>query len=332
MIIKYVESNLGFWFFSKPKVTVVTDEGQGSADGKLDAPVLVELNTKLKDYNVFSAEDFVNLKKIIGDNYKIIETCLINSSPSLWQFFNEEANVIPRPMGLVLRKSAGIREFYTISLNCNDFQQAVYANERIAEFVKSKLYAENIIPDEKGLYHNVEDKKVFEVLQNGIKEIAKTVTFNIRIGVNFKADSARRSIDEQFKYVVDLVFGENILFAINPLDLKEVDEYKRLKEKVLGDCYIAVSSFERFDKESCDFAAIKENDLADVTAAVKKIKEKGLNILFDGGPDVCVGFGFPILKTGYRDKETEAKISRINQIFEEIREKKQDMKANPVSS
>ncbi len=172
MIIQHIESNPGFWFFSKPKVTVVTDEGQGSVDGKLDAPVLVELNTKLKDYNVFSAEDFVNLKKLLGDNYKVIENCLVNSSPALWQLFNEEANVIPRPMGLVLRKSAGIREFYVVSLNCTDFQQAVYANERIGEFVKSTLYNENIIPDEKGLYHNVTDKKVFEIMQIGIKEVA----------------------------------------------------------------------------------------------------------------------------------------------------------------
>lgn len=332
MIIKYIESNPGFWFFSKPKVTVVTDEGSGSVEGKLDAPIIAELNAKLKDYNVFSAEDFINLKKIIGDNYKIIENCLVKSSPSLWQLFNDEANVIPRPMGLVLRKSAGIREFYTISLNCTDFQQAVYANERISEFVKSKLYAEDIIPDEKGLYHNVPDKKVFEILQNGIKEIAKTVTFNIRIGVNFKADSVGRNFDEQFKYVTDLVFGENILFAINPLDLKQHGEYKRLKQKILGDCYLAVSSVENFDKENCDFIALKENDLADVATSVKKIKDKGLNILFDGSPDVCVGFGFPILRLGYRDRETEEKISRINQIFEEIREKRDAMKVNSVSS
>ncbi len=129
-----------------------------------------------------------------------------------------------------------------------------------------------------------------------------------------------------------MVFGENILFAINPIDLKQHGEYKRLKQKILGDCYLVVSSIDNFDKENCDFVALKETDLADVTAAVKKIKEKGLNILFDGSSDACVGFGFPILKLGYRDKKTEAKISRINQIFEEIREKKEAVKVNAVSS
>lgn len=329
MIIKYVESNPGFWFFSKPKVTVATDGGEGSVEGKLDAPVVAELNSKLKDYNVFSPEDFVNLKNIIGDNYKIVEGCLLNASKKFWTVLNEEANVIPRPISLILKKSSGIREFYVISLDCMDFSQGVYVNDRIADYVKSKLYNMGVKADEKGsYYHGLEDSKAFAVLQEAIKEAVKGITFNVRIAVNFKADCSGRTLEEHFKYVVGLVFGENILFAINPLNIKEPNHYRRLKEKVMGDCYLAVNSLNGFGKENCDFLAVKGADLADLSKSVKMAKEKGLNIIFDGNADVCVGFGFPILRLGLRgERETEQRISRVERIFEEIKERRAELKA-----
>lgn len=336
MIIKYVESKPGFWIFLKDKIVVATDDGEGSVDGRLEEPVVAELNSKLKDYNVFSSEDFINLKKLCNENYGIIEKCLINASKRFWAVLSEDASVIPRPMSMVLKKSSGIREFYVISLDCMDFSHGVYVNDRIIDYVKSKLYNMDIKADEKGSYHNLEDSKVFAVLQEAIKEIAKGITFNVRVAVNFKGDYSGRTLEEHFKYLVGLVFGENILFAINPLNIKEPNHYRRLKEKVMGDCYLAVTSLNGFEKEDCDFLAVKGADLAELSKSLRMAKEKGLNIIFDGNADVCVGFGFPILRLGLMgERETEQRISRVERIFEEIKERRAELKAekeNKLSS
>lgn len=326
MIINYIENRNGFWFFSKDKIAVVTDEGEGVIEGSIDEKITRELNDKLKDFNIEDKEDFAKLKEVCGENYGVVEGCLLKSSKKLWFALNEGANMIPRPMAMILRKDSGIREFYALSLDCRDFQQACFVNNHIFELVTSKLYTAGFNLDEKGFYHNLSDEKVFEILHEAFKESNRGITFNVRIVVNFKNGKGETLKEKPIEFITNLVFNDNVLVAINPLVFSDKLSYKKLKEKILGDCYLAVDNSVGFDNKTIDFLYLKQIDLPVVLNAAKAAKEKGINIIFDGDADVCVGFGFPILKIDLREKDSGKKIARVNDILEEIKEYREELK------
>lgn len=326
MIIKFIENRNGFWIFSKDKVTVVTDEGEGSVSGQLLESIIKDLNEKLKDFNIASKEDFVRLKEICKDNYKVIEECLINSSRKFWFSLNSNANMIPRPMSLILKKDSGIRAFYTLSLDCGDFHQASMINQRIFEMIEAKLNKEGFKMGDGGFYHGLDDKKVFDILRETLKEVSQGITFNIRICVNLKNSKGENNRENMIEYITGLVFNDNALIAINPLNLSELNNYEKLKSKVIGDCYIAVDHIENFDDKKADFIYLKQDDLVHVAKVAKAAKEKNLNVIFDGSADVCVGFGFPILKIDLTAKKADNKFARVSQILEEIKEYRAGLK------
>lgn len=319
MIIKYIENKSGFWFFSKPKLVIYTDEGEGGVEGNIDEKAVRELNEKIKDFVIGSREDFLKLKEICGENYKTVENALVNASKKLWFSLNEEANVIPRPAALLLKKNSGIKEFYCLSLDCRDFQQGCFVNRKIYEHLISKLSSLDINADEAGFYHDLDDKKVLDILSEAIKDANKTTTFTTRIVVNLKNGKGdNKQID--FNSVVNFVFNDNALIVMNPFIFSNLFEYEKLKEKIVGDCFIGVENLNDFDDKKADFFLLKQQDIPQILDLSKKAKGKKLNIFFDGDADLCVGFGFPIIKIDLKSKGADNKIARVNQIFEEIKE------------
>jgi hypothetical protein len=325
MIIKYIENRAGFLFFSKDKIVVISDEQEGSVLGTLDEKIVKELNEKLKDYNVASKEDWIKIQEICGESWDILQEAFFKSSKKLWQSFNKDANQLPRPLSLIAKKDTGIKEFYVLSLNSPDFTQALYVNERIDGMVRLKLEKQGINPKADGLYYNVDDAKIIDAMKEAITEVSKGVLFAIKIAVNFsnfengkyKYLNGEKTPQEQLDYVKGLIYESNLIAVINPFDINDKNNYSKLKEKVAGECLITVENYEKLGEKEIDFVLIKSNDIKLLNSAQKNLREKKINIMFDGNPDICAGFSFPILRL---DKNSYKTIERVSKIREEIKE------------
>ena len=66
MIIKEVKLSSGF-LFMKENFMIITNEGKINLDEKFDSKLVQELNIKLKDFEINSAEDFTKLKDKLKD-------------------------------------------------------------------------------------------------------------------------------------------------------------------------------------------------------------------------------------------------------------------------
>ena len=324
MIIKEVKLKSGFLLL-KESLNIITDEGKIVLDEKFDHKNIQELDIKLKDFKIGSAEDFTKLKEKLKDfdneKYLIIEKALSNHIKNFWSYFDPAAVQVPRPMFVVYEKEKGIRKFIVFSLNADNFDAVINSCRKVTDFLKKNL---------KG---NLKDEEILMLLKEGIDKEHELVNFELRTGVVFDNfvngkyvyDGYELNEDKQLEFISKLIERYSVAYVENAFDENSLDSYKKLNSRYKSVCLICLNSkineySQGINKGSFNTLIAKFSNIPSFKTEVLFFKDKELNVIVEQNPDiidVVIGLGIPLIKIE-NDKDVYLISRKIKKISDEI--------------
>ncbi len=324
MIIKEVKLSSGFLFI-KETLNIITNEGKINLEEKFDSKLVQELNIKLKDFEINSAEDFTKLKEKLKDldneKYLIIEKAIINNIKNFWSFFDPTITQVPRPMCVVYEKEKGIKKFIVFSLNANNFDAVITSCRKVTDFLKKKDISK------------LKDEDILMLIKEGIDKEHELVNFELRIGVvldnfengNYIYNGYELDENKQFEFVSKLIEKYSVVYVENPFNETNLEVYKKLNNKFKSICLICLNSkineySEGINKKCFNTLIAKYLNISSFKTEALFFKDQGLNTIVEQNPDiidVVVGLGIPLIKI--EDDKNVYQISRkIKNISDEI--------------
>ena len=215
-------------------------------------------------------------------------------------------DAFPTPLGNVVgggehaADATDIQEFLAAPVGAPSVADAVFANAEIHREVRDRL-AERGIPaakgDEGAWAPAIEDGTALEILSAAVEEVAETVGFDIRMGLDvagaelyedgvYRYSDGERTTAEQMDYVADLIEEYDLAYVEDPLDEDDFEAFAELTDRVGGasgraDCLICgddlfVTNVERFrrgvDTGAANSILIKPNQIGTLTEAFDAIE------------------------------------------------------------
>jgi len=330
---------------------------------------LEQVEKLLKHYD--SSEDY----KLIGGNaLYAFEASLLKAAAKfqnvpLWKFIlGNRKKIMPRPLGnaigggmhvsqnlktdyqefLLLRKTENFYNAYFINLEA-------YKELKKLLIVKDKKW-QGTLTDENAMASSLDNKQVFELLQELRDIIKEKFGTTVEIGVDMAASSLWNGIgyvysnypgrdvkakEEQLNYVQDLIKRFNLVYVEDPFYEEDFNSFSRLKTRIdnmANNCLLCGDDLtctnperiERAVKENAINAVIiKPNQIGSLMRMKKALEIAKQNRIIpvmshrsgesadDTIADLCVGFQIPLIKAGILGKERFAKLNRLMKIERE---------------
>ncbi len=330
MIIQNVELNKRLFF--SDRVLINTDKKRIFFETEWSENLVNEINRKLSNFKIESGNDFVMLRRRLGNldekKYFTIENAIFSSIENKWRFFNPSAFQVPRPLSVVYRKNKGVNEYIVFSLNAKNFFVALDANRHVADKLKKKL--ENT--------ENPDEKDVLITLKEAADEEHKLIDFELRFGVAFNNyrngkyvyNNKSLSPEEHFNFVCKLIEEYNLVYIENPFFEGDIKLYKKLTDRFRKKGIICMNSkindyTKGLNNRAFNGAVLKFENLANMKSDAENFIDEKINLIVEGvddAMDAAVGLGIPLVKIT-DDRTGNAAADRLNRISEEILKSRQ---------
>jgi enolase len=196
--------------------------------------------------------------------------------------------------------------------------------------------------DEDAWAASLNEKEVLDILKKTKLPIGIDVassTFYKRKHYDYKNPVFKRSEEEQFEYISNLIKNFNIYYIEDPFDENDFESFAKLLKKfpdrlIVGDDLTTTNS-KRFEKaikmKSISGIIVKPNQIGSLTE-VKEVcelaKKNNIKIVFSHRSgeteetilaDLAFGFQADFFKCGITGKEREVKIKRLVEIERSIK-------------
>lgn len=289
----------------------------------------------------------------------VLKAMAKEQSKEIWQLINPKAKKFPRLVGNCI---GGGKHSDTGTLRHPDFQEFLLIpslktvkesfekNKEIKEEVKNYLktidknfnYEKN---DENAWKVTLNEKEVLDALNKFINpkislgvDIAAAGFFK-RKKYNYENPMLKRDIDEQLKYVSNLIKNSNLFYIEDPFDEEDFESFTKLLKKypnslIVGDD-LTVTNYKRLEKaiemKSVNALIVKPNQngsLLEVKRVCELAKEHKIKTIFSHRSgeteesilaDLAFGFEADFLKCGITGKEREVKINRLIEIEKSLK-------------
>ena len=279
----------------------------------------------------------------------ILKAVAKEQKKEIWQLINPNARKFPRLVGNCIGggkhsksiKKPDFQEFLLVP-NMKSVKENWEKSKKLKEEAKyllkirdEKFRGEK--NDEDAWNTNLNEKEVFDII----------TSFDIPVGVDVAASSfvkrekylyenplLKRTKDEQFDYLSNLIKNFNLFFVEDPFGEEDFESFAKLLKKypaslIVGDD-LTTTNLNRFEKaikmKSINAIIVKPNQIGSLLE-VKEVcglaKKEGIKIIFSHRSgetsetilgDLAFGFGADFFKCGITGKEREAKIKRLIQI------------------
>jgi len=327
MIIQEIKYNSRF-FFKKPEIILVTDQGKIKLDFEINKEQIKELNRILAGTKINSLQDVEKTKKDLDSINKEltdnIQLAIINSSKQGWMIVNKTTKQVPRPVYSLLKKDTGIKDFFVMSLNSKNFDATLQAFRDVQSKINKKLNGETLKDDE----------KIISLIKEAIDEIYQDLDFEIRIGAVFNNYSNGKYIysgkqlteEEQINYLQNLIDTYDLLYLETPFYENSTETYKKFTEEHKNICLISINSrindyTKALNEELCNTIVYKYTNIKDFRVNIQNIKDYGMNIILEGNSKIvnlASGFMIPLIKIN--EKNSSEIIKQITQTTLSIQE------------
>lgn len=284
----------------------------------------------------------------------ILKAVAKEQKKEIWQLINPNARKFPRLVGNCIGggkhsksiKKPDFQEFLLVP-NMKSVKENWEKSKKLKEEAKyllkirdEKFKGEK--NDEDAWNTNLNEKEVFDII----------TSFDIPVGVDVAASSfvkrekylyenplLKRTKDEQFDYLSNLIKNFNLFFVEDPFGEEDFESFAKLLKKypaslIVGDD-LTTTNLNRFEKaikmKSINAIIVKPNQIGSLLE-VKEVcglaKKEGIKIIFSHRSgetsetilgDLAFGFGADFFKCGITGKEREAKIKRLIQIEKSLK-------------
>lgn len=284
----------------------------------------------------------------------ILKAVAKEQKKEIWQLINPNARKFPRLVGNCIGggkhsksiKKPDFQEFLLVP-NMKSVKENWEKSKKLKEEAKyllkirdEKFKGEK--NDEDAWNTNLNEKEVFDII----------TSFDIPVGVDVAASSfvkrekylyenplLKRTKDEQFDYLSNLIKNFNLFFVEDPFGEEDFESFAKLLKKypaslIVGDD-LTTTNLNRFEKaikmKSINAIIVKPNQigsLMEVKNVCELAKKHGIKIVFSHRSgeteetilaDLAFGFGADFFKCGITGKGREAKIKRLIEIEKSIR-------------
>ena len=361
----FVKTDVGIFSASSPN---------GKSKGKNEARSYVKsLEDDIKMLKKFSdyfsnekIEKFDDLRRIedivdrqIGANTlfalesAILKAVAKEQKKEIWQLINFSSKKLPRLVGNCVgggKHSSGKRpdfQEFLIIPNLKSVKENWEKSKKLKEETKYLLKTKDSgfdgkKNDEDAWNTILNEKEVFDVLKRLNIPFGTDVaasSFFKRKKYSYENPMLKRTEEEQFDYLSNLIKNFNIFYIEDPFGEEEFESFAKLLKKfpdslIVGDD-LTTTNYKRLDKaiktKSINAIIIKPNQIGSLLE-VKKVCELALKnnikIVFSHRSgetnetilaDLAFGFGADFFKCGITGKEREVKIKRLIQIEKSLR-------------
>lgn len=357
----HIKTNVGSFFSSSPN---------GKSTGKNAVKVYkknIESDIKaLKQFSDYFSKEkidkFNDLRRVedileghVGANsFFAFESAILKAmakeqKKQIWQLINSKAKKMPRLVGNVIGggkhahidKKPDFQEFLLIP-KIKTLKQAFELNKKIRERIKTSLKIKDKkfkgeLSDEKAWQTSLNERQVLDILSDQNVDIGLDIaasSFYKRKKYNYKNPLLKRTADEQFGYVSNLIKNFGIFYIEDPMDEEDFDGFGKLLKAfpnslIVGDD-LTTTNPKRFEKaikqKSINAIIVKPNQIGSlikVKQVVELAKKNKIKIAFSHRSgetnesvlaDLAFGFGADFFKCGIVGKEREAKLKRLVEI------------------
>ena len=360
-----IETNVGKFSASSPSGT-----STGKNEAKIYRKTLEEDIKTLKKFEDYFSEEIIetfdDLRRIedivdkhVGANtllaleYTVLKSLAKKNKKEIWELINFSAKKFPRLVGNSVGggghsrvdKKPDFQEFLLIP-NLKSVKENFEKNKKIKKEIEFSLKDKDKNFKSKKNYENawitsLNEKEILDILKN----------FKINLGVDIAASGffkrknylyqnpmLKRTAEEQFNYLCNLIENFNIFYIEDPFGEEDFDSFAKLLKKfpdrlIVGDDLI-VTNVKRLkkaiEKKSVNAIIVKPNQcgsLLEVRDVCKLAKENNIKIVFSHRSgeteenilaDIAFGFGADFFKCGINGKEREAKLKRLIEIEESL--------------
>lgn len=357
----HIKTNAGSFYASAPN---------GKSKGKKEArsykkDIEGDISTLKKFSDYFSAENidkFDDLKRIedildgnvgadtfVAFEYAILKALAKEKKKEIWQLINPKARKLPRLLGNCVGggkhshsdRKPDFQEFLLVP-KTKSVKKAFELNKKLREKIKLELKIKDNkfkgeISDENAWQTQLNEKQVLDIISDfGVStglDIAAS-GFYKRKKYNYKNPLLKRTPEEQFVYVSNLIKNTNIFYIEDAFEEEDFESFAKLLKKfpdrlIVGDD-LTVTNVKRFEKalkkKSINAIIVKPNQIGPLTE-VKRVcelaKKNKIKICFSHRSgetientlaDLAFGFGADFFKCGIVGAERESKLKRLIEI------------------
>lgn len=311
------------------KVVIVTDKSKGFASVPYD-PEAKHANNQFSENidgtikTIHSFKDLINLEinsyedlkkieeilrkydptenwKTLGGNVLLaLQLATLNALGNPWEVINKDSKKVPRPIGVCVEGNKqslsenppDFGEFVVLSLDCNDIDHAIYANQRVYNLMRKYIRKQDKkfnyeIGFNGGWATNLSNLEVLGLLSKISKFVSSEYDFNLEIGINLNADNLfdgkkydyknyskeqkEKSLTkkEQIDFILNIIKQYDIKYLENPLESEDFKGYAELLKKAKN-CLIVGNNLTSTNQARLE-KAIKSNSINSVIVKPNQI-------------------------------------------------------------
>ena len=244
-----------------------------------------------------------------------------------------------------LLKKPDFQEFLVIPKACSvkkSFEMSKEAKKNIGQFLKKKdekFQSEKT--DENAWATSLNEKEVLDILKKIKIPIGLDIAasgFYKRKSYNYENPRLKRSEEEHFTYLANLIKNFDIFYIEDPFGEEDFESFAKLLKKFPGSLIVGddltTTNPKRFEEaikmKAINAIIVKPNQigsLLEVRNVCELAKKNNIKMIFSHRSgeteenilaDLAFGFEADFLKTGIDGKEREAKIKRLIEIEESL--------------
>ncbi|MEK6913048.1 MAG: hypothetical protein AABW47_00045 [Nanoarchaeota archaeon] len=299
-------------------------------------------------------ENQIGANSVFAFESAILKALASEKKKEVWELINPNGRRFPRLVGNCIgggkhsksEKKPNFQEFEIIP-DTKNVGKAFELSKKIKKDVKVIIHREDKKFNEE---RNDEDAWMTALNEKEVLDILKKT--NVPLGIDIAASSfykrknynytnpiLKRSLEEQFFYVSNLIKNFNILYVEDPFDENDFESFARLLKRfpdrlIVGDD-LTTTNLKRLEKaikmKSINAIIVKPNQigsLIEVKEVCELAKKNNIKIVFSHRSgeteetilaDLAFGFQADFFKCGITGREREVKIKRLVEIEKEVK-------------
>ncbi len=301
-------------------------------------------------------EGHVGANTLFAFESAILKSVAKEQKKEVWELINSGARKFPRLVGNCIgggkhsqaEKKPDFQEFLLIPEK-KSVKESFEINKKIKDSLGIDLKEidekfESKKNDEDAWVTSLNEKEVLDILKRTYVPFGVDVAssgFYSRKKYSYKNPMLKRDIDEQKKYISNLVANFNIFYIEDPFSEDDFESFSELLNKfpnslIVGDD-LTVTNYERVEKaikmKSINALIVKPNQngsLIEVKKVCELAKKNDIRIIFSHRSgetnekilaDLAFGFGADFFKCGITGKERISKINRLIEIEKSLKKR-----------
>jgi enolase len=297
-------------------------------------------------------EKQIGANSVFAFESAILKALAKEKKEEVWELINPNAKKLPRLVGNCIgggqhsksEKKPNFQEFEIIP-DLKTIEKAFELNKKIKKEVKIIIHREDKKfneerNDEDAWMTSLNEKEVLDILKSANVPLGVDVaasSFYKRKNYNYSNPLLKRTLEEQFFYLSNLIKNFNIYYIEDPFDENDFESFAKLFKKfpdrlIVGDD-LTTTNLKRLEKaikmKSINAIIVKPNQigsLMEVKEVCELAKKNNIKIVFSHRSgeteetilaDLAFGFQADFFKCGITGKEREAKIKRLVEIEKE---------------